>query len=791
MISLACLRAPRLRPPTIARAARVAVLLTLGVPPLLIAQGRDVPTPASVLGFEPGADRKLPTWAQVTDYFGRLDAASPRISVRTLGKTTLGRPFLAAFIGDSATLADLPRYQEIQRKLADARLYGPRDRATLLENGKVVVLVTSSIHSTEVGGILTPLRLAHRLVTGEDAESRAIRANALVILVPSLNPDGVDIVGDWYRSTLGTPYEGSDPPELYHHYTGHDNNRDWYAFTQVETQMTIDSLHNVWHPQIVNDIHQQGSNGSRIFIPPYMDPVEPNIDPILTAGVNAMGMAMAWRLTADGKTGIATNASYDAWTPARAYQHYHGGIRILTETASADLATPINLPFDSLRPNRGYDPRVTSWNFVSLWPGGRWSIGDIVDYQTSATWALLAEASRDRAGWLASFARIGERAVQGRGAAGREQWPIAFVIPQQQPDKMALRAMLRILQRGQVEVRRATSSFATGNVRYSAGTYVVLTAQPYGSFAKALLEVQRYPDLREYPGGPPKRPYDVTAHTLPLLMGVGVGTITDSFPIPVTEPIEPVEPPVYSAEGLSGVSRRRIALYRNYAPALDEGWTRWVFDQYRIPYTRVTAGDIRAGGAALRAKFDVIVLPDQSAGALARGPVSEPYPDSLRGGLGEAGAAALRAFVSDGGTLVALNEASVYAIQALSLPVKNVLAGVAARDFYGPGSLLRVIPNRSHWMTRGLVAPPAAWFEDSPAFDITDSTRAVAVAVYPAAGDPLISGWLLGGQRLNGKAALVDVTLGSGHVILFGFRPQYRGQSMAMYPLLWGALTGP
>src|SRR2546423_627846 len=279
-----------------------------------------IPTPASVIGFEPGADRKLPQWSQVVAYFKALDAASPRIQVHTLGKTTLGRPFIVAVIGEPATLANLPKIRDAARKLADPRLTSAAERAALERDAKVVVLVTSSIHSTEVGGILTPMVLAQRLVSGEDAESRAIRANTLVMLVPSLNPDGVDIVGDWYRSSLGTPWEGSGPPTLYHYYTGHDNNRDWYAFTQAETRMVVDSLYSPYHPQIVNDIHQQGSAGTRIFIPPYMDPVEPNIDPILMAGVAQMGKAMTWRMTSQGFTGIANNTSYDAWTPARAYQ---------------------------------------------------------------------------------------------------------------------------------------------------------------------------------------------------------------------------------------------------------------------------------------------------------------------------------------------------------------------------------------------------------------------------------------------------------------------------------------
>jgi hypothetical protein len=738
-----------------------------------------------VIGFEPGTDRKLPEWRQVVAYFQALDAASPRLELHTLGKTTLGRPFIAAFIGDPATLANLGKVRDAARRLADPRLTTAAERAALERDSKVVVLVTSSIHSTEVGGILTPLQLAYRLVSGEDEEARSIRRNTLTILVPSVNPDGVDIVGDWYRSSLGTAWEGSGPPSLYHYYTGHDNNRDWYAFTQAETRMVIDSLYSPYHPQIVNDIHQQGSNGSRIFIPPYMDPVEPNIDPILMAGVAQMGKSMTWRMTAQGLSGIANNTSYDAWTPARAYQHYHGAIRILTETASAQLASPIRVSFDSLRPGYNVDPKVTGVDFLTTWKGGPWGIGDIVRYQTAASWALLAQAADDRALWLSSYSQVQRNAVLGKRAPGRADWPASIVIPAQPARDTAVNAAVRILQRGQVEVRRASEAFTANGRSFPAGSYVIHTAQPYGSFAKTMLETQRYPNLREYPGGPPKRPYDVTAHTLPLLYGFDVAMIPDSVTVAATT-VAPAAATRWVAPGLSDARARRIAIYQNAAPSMDEGWTRWVFDQYRIPFTLVTARDIRAGNLASR--FDALIIPDQNARLIARGPANS-YPDSLKGGLGDAGASALGAFVDAGGTVLAFNDASDYAIEALQLPVTNVLAGVRPTEFYAPGSLIKVEFDRANPLTAGLTAPQSVvWFEDSPTFDVLDPTRATVIARYPVSGDPLASGWLLGASRLAGKAALVDVKRGNGHVVLFGFRPQYRAQSMATFPLLWNAL---
>ena len=755
-------------------------------PPRAAAAQAALPTPASVLGFEPGEDRKLPQWKQVVAYFEALDRASPRVQLRTLGKTTLGRPFVAAFIADSETIANLPRHQELARRLADPRLLtDSTERARLTADGKVVVLVTSSIHSTEVGGILSPLRIAERLVGGEDEEARAIRRNAITILVPSLNPDGVDIVGDWYKSSLGTAWEGSQPPVLYHHYTGHDNNRDWYAFTQAETRMVIDSLYSQWHPQVVNDIHQQGAAGARIFIPPYMDPIEPNIDPVLMAGVAQMGKAMTWRMLADGFTGIANNTSYDAWTPARAYQHYHGAIRILTETASASLASPVTIQFDSLRAGYNVDPKTTGVDHLSRWLGGKWGIGDIVRYQTGASWALLAQTADDRAQWLSSYARVQRNAMLGNRASGREDWPSTIVIPAQPARDTAVNAALRILQRGQVEVQRATAGFTAGGKSYPAGSLLIHTAQPYGAFAKALLEVQQYPNLREYPGGPPKRPYDVTAHTLPLLYGIDAALVRDSVAAPSTA-LAPVRELPWTARGLTGARARRVAIYRSASPSMDEGWTRWVLDRHRVPFTIVTAKDVRAGNLARR--FDALVIPEQGARVLAAGP-PQPYPDSLKGGLGAEGAAALGAFVRAGGTLVALNEASDYAIEALALPVRNVAAALKPTEFYAPGSLFRVELDRASRLAAGFTAPePAVWFESGPVFEITDAARATAVARYPAQGDPLLSGWLLGGERLRGKAALVEVREGKGRVVLFGFRPQYRGQSMATFPLLWNAL---
>lgn len=738
-----------------------------------------IPTPRSILGFEPGDDRKLVEWPVLVRYFEALAKASDRVDYRELGKTTLGAPFVALAISSPQNLKRLDYFRQVNAGLADPRVFKTaRAARDALNNGKAIVLITSSIHSTEVGGHLSPVLLAYRLATDTSASTRAILDNVIVWLVPSLNPDGVTIVAKWYNRTLGTSAEGTSPPELYHHYTGHDNNRDWYAFTQVETRLTVDSLYNVWHPQIVHDIHQMGSNGARLFLPPYLDPVEPNVDPLLIDGVNVLGMSMAWELAGQGKTGISTNATYDAWTPARAYQHYHGGVRILSETASANLATPVDVPFDRLEAReRGFNPRERSWNFTNPWRGGHWTLRDIVSYQTEGAYALLAQAARTRERWLNNFFTIETRAVR-----GWREWPYAYVIPARQ-DSVALSAMFDILRRGGVEIRQALQSFGLQGQRYNAGTYVIVLRQPYAAFAKTLLEAQHYPDRRQYPAGPPERPYDVTAHTLPLLMGLNAVVANDSLRVQLSSPITPrfvnPVPPL-------GDSVPRIGLYQSYDAAIDEGWTRWVLDNWKVPYTSLVDSVVRSG--KLLEHFDVIILPDQSPREILDG-LPRRYPAPFAGGIGPEGSDALRQFVADGGTLIALNESSRFAIQALLLPVRNVLEAVPDEDFYAPGSIFRLELDTATSVARGMPKDASGWFQGSPAFESLDTTVSRVIGKWP--DDParvLLSGWVLHPERIAGKAAILEVRQGSGRVILFGMRPQYRGQSLATYPLLFNSL---
>jgi hypothetical protein len=330
-------------------------------------------------------------------------------------------------------------------------------------------------------------------------------------------------------------------------------------------------------------------------------------------------------------------------------------------------------------------------------------------------------------------------------------------------------------------------------------------SQPYGSFAKAMLEEQHYPDLRDA-SGHPIPPYDVTAHTLPLLMGVKAEPIRApfkaSFPkkVNITRAIgDCIRMPV-----------RKVALYKSHVPSMDEGWTRWALEkQTCVEYEVITDEDIRRGNfnqkttppgylrSASQSKdlrYNAIIIPDQAPRAILEGYRKGSMPEEYTGGLGKEGVQALREFVEQGGTLVALNEASDFAIEQLGLPVRDVTADLKRAEFYCPGSILRTVLDTTHPLAKGMPRESVAWVEDSPVFEIKSDPLALArvkiIARYPATGTPLLSGWLLGAERIRGKAALVEVGIGKGRIYLFGFRPQYRAQSLATYPLLFHALAG-
>jgi hypothetical protein len=544
-----------------------------------------------------------------------------------------------------------------------------------------------------------------------------------------------------------------------------------------------------------------------MFIPPWLDPAEPNIDPILLQEMNALGTSMASDLTAAGKPGIVIHAIYDFWSPSRHYQAFHGGLRILTESANARLATPIAVAPDQIDDSAlGYNPRAKSWNYLEPWLGGTWRLRDIVDYQELAFESLLYNAAAHREDMLRNFYQVGQDQIERAS-------PWGIVIPKNQRDPGATRRMLDTLAFGQVEIDEDAD-----------GDWAIPMQQPYSGYAKALLERQHYPDQTLYTGGPPQRPYDVTAHTLPLLFGVDVKFLEKPAPGPMRKAEWAAPPPreFYKAAdtdawkavnaawaagrsvwrneagdfalarqgaGWSETKRPRIGLYKSWMANIDEGWTRWLLEQFGFAYRSLHNADVQAGN--LRARFDTIVFADEAPDAIENGRAAGAMPPEFTGGLGAKGAEALREFTAAGGTLIFLNRATGYAISRLGVSARNVTENVSPQEFYSPGSLLNVKLDLRDPLTRGLPEDIAIWSEASPAWVVPDirlQQTERSVANYPS-GNLLASGWLLGEKTIAGKTALIDANYGRGRIILFGMRPQYRAQSYLTFKLFFNALT--
>ncbi|MBN2013345.1 hypothetical protein JW960_28700 [candidate division KSB1 bacterium] len=490
----------------------VCILIAVSV------RSQSIPSPESVIGFKIGEDRKFARYEQIADYFQIVDRVSDRVLLTDIGPTTEGQSLIVAIISAPKNLNRLPDYQQIQAQLYDPRELTATAADSLIQIGKTIVSINCAIHSTELGSSLMAMQLAYELATANDSITQEILNNVIILLIPVHNPDGLDIVYDWYYKYLGTSYEGCRLPRLYHRYAGHDLNRDWFMLTQNETRATVTQIYNVWHPQIVLDLHQMGIKAPRAFVPPYIDPIDPHVHPILSSETAMLGQYIASTLTANGKAGVITNAIFDAWSPSRAYIHYHGGIRILAEIASCQVATPVNVNLFS--PHSSSVQLSSAWNYPMPWIQGNWSLQDIIEYEHNITHALLLHAARFRSDWLRNYFQVQADELN------NSRKPFAFVIPQNQPYITAVRDMLQILQLGDVSIHQLSSPVALNEQTFSPGDFVLYTHQPARSYLETLFEITAYP---EFAG---RQAYDATAHNLPQLFGARVYPIPSEMVIP-------------------------------------------------------------------------------------------------------------------------------------------------------------------------------------------------------------------------------------------------------------------
>jgi Zinc carboxypeptidase len=887
-------------------ASRIA-LIWIFAAAAAVAQSR-LPTPESSFGFKPGADYKLANYDQIIEYFRKLASTSRHVRLVQAGRTTQGRPMYFALVSSPKNLDQIERYRLIAQRLAHPQGLTDDAARQFAREGKPIVHIDGGLHSNEVAGPQHAPQLAHELISraqGGDPWFNAILDNAILMLWPTLNPDGHQMVADWYMSNVGTPYELSAVPQLFQEYVGRDNNRDAYMLNMIESR-AIEQAWRDWEPSIIYVHHQSSPFPTRIWLPPFSEPIGTEAPYLMSREVNMIGMAIAKGLEERGQVGaVHMGTAFDAWYPG--YIDYAPNFKNIpafwTETALFQYATPREYTIADF-PETYRDLRPQSL-YPSPWRPGWWRLADAVGYMQTASLSVLDYAARYREVLLLNK----YAAARDQIARGRTDAPFAYFIPQDQPDPVAPVELLRRLAFGGVRVSQLTAPATAGSETFPAGTWVVPTDQEYGAMARQVLNVQKYPDLRQYPGGPPVRPYDAAGWTLPLQMGVKMfastlpltdevrasmkvlggmpdlkakprpydstasidaapfdsvpgigfdsrpnaaaivpppGRVTGYGPDLVVDPAqnnafrainrawkergsvhrikastgsgsrylirglserlqsELVDSLALVAERTAGevsdapLKRPRVGLFRPWGSSLDEGWTRWVMEQYGFEIVTLRPTDFKS---PLADKVDVVILtedgriPVESAGGRSGAGATTPagrgggravrpeYADVVTGPDLER----FEQFIRAGGTLVCLGNASTFAIGQFKLPVRNASAGLRPDEFFLQGSIVEVSIDPTHPVMSGMPEKAAVFVDGGPVFETMEGFTGLVLARYQESGRPLLSGYLIGESFLHGKAAALDVSLGSGRVILLGFRPQWRGQPFGTFKVLFNA----
>jgi len=850
----------------VSRSLLAAALLAVATVPAR-AQ-RALPTPESTFGHAVGADFKLIDYAQSIAYLRQLAAATDRMRLVEVGRTSNGRPWTLVLISSPQNLANLERLKQVAQRIAHpAGLTDPEARA-LAREGRAFVDISGGLHASEIAGSQHTVQLAYDLVSRDDARTRAILDGTVLLLWPSINPDGQDIVVNWYRRNVGTAYEVAPLDSLYQRYIGHDNNRDAYMLNVVESRV-IARVWREWEPQVIYVQHQTAPFPTRIWLPPFAEPVAPRVPPLMAREVNTIGMTIAQALETNGQPGAThMGKGFDAWYPG--YIDYMPMLQNIaaywTETALYQYATPRFYTIDEF-PREYRDLRAQSL-YASPWAGGWWRLRDAVEYMETASLATLDYAAKYREDLLWNRYQAGRDAI----ARYRAEPPYAYFIPQDQRDPGAAVALLRRLAFLGVRVSQLSRDVTHAGRRVAKGTWVIPMDQEYAELVRQLFDRQDYPDLRDGEDGAPDQPYDAAGWTLPFLMDVRVLEARAPLGADVSAALQPVsgrpsdaassdapftthpvaagiiapaarltgtgtalavDPAqndaftlinralatggtvraqrgryvvsgvamatleawatalglraerVAGAEAGAGRVGGRVAVYRTASQSMDEGWTEWLLDQYEFRYTAIGSADVVAGD--LGERFDVVIIASERAATIRDGMTPGRVPPALAGGIGDAGVRALDEFVRKGGTLVTMNASALFAIEQLHLPVRNVVRGLDSKQFFASGSILEVATDAAHPVMAGMPERARVFFDNSPAFATTEGFEGAALAKYQAAGSPLASGYLLGERYLQGAAAALDVKHGRGHVLLLGFRPQWRGQTVGTFRVVFNA----
>lgn len=627
------------------RAVSVAVAYLLLAATYAPLAAQSLTTPEAFFGHEIGADYQLPNYTKFEAYWRTLARESPRMVVQEIGQTAEGRPQLMAIVTSPENHANLARYKEISRSLALAEGIDEAQARALAREGKAVVWIDGGLHASEVLGAQQLLETVWQMVSRDDDEIRRFLDDVIILFVHA-NPDGHELLGDWYmREADPLKRTTGGIPRLYHKYVGHDNNRDSYMVAMPETENMSRQLYIEWMPQIMYNHHQVGPAGAIMWAPPFRYPANYNIDPLVLAGIEQVGMAMQARFVFEDKPGVTMREGgpFSTWWNGglRTTAYFHNIIGLLTETQGNP--TPIQVQFIPSRilPDGDY--------FLPIAPQ-TWHFRQSIDYEVTANLAVLDHASRTREQLLLNIWKAARNQIE-RGS--RDSWtltptrvahlnavlkrdgnperflgpqtgalagyfssgvparyyeselrkpedrdPRGYIIPSDQADFPTATKFINTLLKNGVTVHRATAPFAAQGKRYPADSWVVLTAQAYRPHVLDMFEPQDHPNDFKYEGGPPVAPYDNAGYTLAYQMGVAFDRILDGFDGPF-EPVSGLQAPppgrVADAAGAAGFllshAQNDVAVLTNRL--LEDGFVvNWLKDATTVNGTPWPAGTV-------------------------------------------------------------------------------------------------------------------------------------------------------------------------------------------------------
>src|SRR5580692_10560276 len=627
------------------RSLSIALLAALG---LSAQTTRHITSPKEEFGFNIGDDYRLVNYTQLEAYWKKLASESDRMKLSDIGMTAEGRHQWMAIVTSPENLKNLARYKEISQKLAAAEGLSSDQAHALAREGKAVVWIDGGLHATETAGSQQLLEMVYQMLTRTDAETLRLLNEDIMLCVPA-NPDGQELVANWYmREKDETRRSMNGLPRLYNKYIGHDDNRDSLTSNMPETANMNRQLFVEWNPHLMYNHHQSGPAGEVIFIPPLRDPVNQNLDPLVTLGIQAVGTAMHERLVEQGKggSGMRTQANYDGWWNGgmRNTATYHNTIALLTEIIGSP--TPMEIP---LIPEKQL--------YISDLPlpiaPQPWHFRQTIDYLMETNRGMLDYAARNREDLLYNIWRMGMNSIE-RG--GKDYWtitpkridalraaagdapntggrggrqaqaatgggdspgggfgargvsaalyekilhdpkmrdPRGYIMSSDQPDFPTATRFINTLLKSGITVLQSSAAFDVAGKHYPAGSYVVKTAQAFRPFVRDMFEPQDHPRDDLFPGGPPIPPYDIAGWTLAMQMGVEYDRVVDGFDGPFVKLKGLQKPMPRSVTGPANPAGYLISHRSNYSFTLVNRLLKANAEVYWLK------GPAQAGGADL------------------------------------------------------------------------------------------------------------------------------------------------------------------------------------------------